>query len=103
MALEFIYAQPVKIYFGEGAFAKLGTVLEEDRRDAADLLTNGKTRDGRRHAIIWLHTMKRKIICVDMRCAFFSSGGKDYIYCSYYNMTSLLPLPANRNSTPNEN
>ena len=29
MALEFVYAQPVKIYFGEGAFAKLGTVLEE--------------------------------------------------------------------------
>ena len=29
MALEFIYAQPVKIYFGEGSFAKLGSVLEE--------------------------------------------------------------------------
>ena len=25
MALEFVYAQPVKIYFGEGAFAKLTT------------------------------------------------------------------------------
>ena len=29
MALEFTYAQPVKIFFGEGAFAKLGSVLEE--------------------------------------------------------------------------
>ena len=29
MALEFVYAQPVKIYFGEGAFAKLGSVLDE--------------------------------------------------------------------------
>ena len=29
MAHEFVYSQPVKIYFGEGKFAKLGEVLEE--------------------------------------------------------------------------
>ena len=29
MGTEFIYAQPVKIYFGEGAFSRLGSVLEE--------------------------------------------------------------------------
>ena len=29
MALEFIYSQPVKIFFGEGKFAMLGSVLEE--------------------------------------------------------------------------
>ena len=73
----------------------LGTVMEEDRRDAADLLINGKTKDGRRHAIIWMHTLKGKIICVDMRCAFFYNGGKDYVYCSYYNVTSLMPVPGN--------
>ena len=29
MALEFAYSQPVKIYFGAGAFEKLGEVLDE--------------------------------------------------------------------------
>ncbi len=29
MASEFIYAQPVKIFFGEGKFAQLGSVLDE--------------------------------------------------------------------------
>ena len=29
MAHEFVYSQPVKIYFGVGKFAKLGEVLEE--------------------------------------------------------------------------
>ena len=29
MTSEFIYAQPVKIFFGAGQFAKLGSVLDE--------------------------------------------------------------------------
>ena len=29
MALDFIYSQPVKIYFGAGTFAKLGEILDE--------------------------------------------------------------------------
>ena len=29
MASEFVYAQPVKIYFGEGQFARLGEILSE--------------------------------------------------------------------------
>ena len=29
MAHEFVYSQPVKIFFGEGKFANLGAVLEE--------------------------------------------------------------------------
>ena len=29
MAHEFVYTQPVKIFFGEGKFAQLGSVLEE--------------------------------------------------------------------------
>ena len=29
MALDFIYSQPVKIYFGAGTFAKLGEILSE--------------------------------------------------------------------------
>ena len=29
MANEFVYAQPVKIFFGEGKFAQLGSVLDE--------------------------------------------------------------------------
>ena len=29
MALDFIYSQPVKIYFGTGTFAKLGEILDE--------------------------------------------------------------------------
>ena len=29
MAHDFVYSQPVKIYFGEGKFAKLGTILDE--------------------------------------------------------------------------
>ena len=29
MASEFVYAQPVKIYFGEGRFARLGEILSE--------------------------------------------------------------------------
>ena len=29
MALEFVYAQPVKIFFGEGQFARLGEILGE--------------------------------------------------------------------------
>ena len=32
MALDFIYSQPVKIYFGAGTFAKLGEILSELRR-----------------------------------------------------------------------
>lgn len=29
MVHDFVYSQPVKIYFGEGKFAKLGTILDE--------------------------------------------------------------------------
>ena len=29
MASEFVYSQPVKIYFGEGRFSKLGEILSE--------------------------------------------------------------------------
>ena len=29
MASNFVYAQPVKIFFGEGRFSELGSVLEE--------------------------------------------------------------------------
>ena len=29
MASEFVYAQPVKIYFGEGQFARPGEILSE--------------------------------------------------------------------------
>ena len=29
MANEFVYAQPVKIWFGEGKFAQLASILEE--------------------------------------------------------------------------
>ena len=29
MTSEFVYAQPVKIFFGQGEFKKLGAVLEE--------------------------------------------------------------------------
>ena len=31
MTSEFVYAQPVKIFFGQGAFQKLGAVLDEQR------------------------------------------------------------------------
>ena len=34
MALDFIYSQPVKIYFGAGTFAKLGEILSEEGIDA---------------------------------------------------------------------
>ena len=29
MAFDYLYSQPVKIYFGEGKFSQLGAILEE--------------------------------------------------------------------------
>lgn len=67
----------------------LCTVVPEDREDTAYLLEKGIARNGQNHVTVRKRTMTCNIIWVDLHYSIFTSGGEQYAYCNYFDVTGI--------------